>query len=142
MGTWLFGCWFTTFLAELSRIEPNDRRALIRAMRYLSPQQVSRRLALLRDFEVSPAELNGITIPTLILAGAADRLLPSVEEARRLTALLSKARMTILPHSGHACLLEKEIDLYDILARHDFLPTENLAATRRKTSESVMRGNL
>lgn len=133
MPPWIHGysaVGLLPFLAELSRIEPNDRRALITAMRYLSPQQVSRRLSLLRDFEVSPAELRGITTPTLILAGAADRLLPSVEEARRLTALLSEARMEILPDSGHACLLEKEIDLYSILSQQSFLPTKNLEATR------------
>lgn len=115
------------FLAELARIEPGDRKALIKAMKRLSPQQVSRRLALLRDFEVSPAQLSQINIPTLILAGAADRLLPSVEEARRLIALLKNAKMNILPYSGHACLLESEHDLYDILARHNFLPTDNVA---------------
>lgn len=133
MPPWLHGysaVGLLPFLAELSRIEPNDRRALITAMRYLSPQQVSRRLSLLRDFEVSPAELRGITVPTLILAGGADRLLPSVEEARRLTAVLSDAKMTVLPDSGHACLLEKETDLYEILARQNFLPFENLEATK------------
>ncbi|WP_052055598.1 alpha/beta fold hydrolase [Myxosarcina sp. GI1] len=131
MPPWLHGyssVGLLPFLAELSRIEPNDRRALIKAMKLLSPQQVSRRLALLRDFEVSPAELSSIDIPTLILAGAADRLLPSVEEARRLVALLSHAKMTILPHSGHACLLENQLDLYEILARQNFLPSENYGA--------------
>ncbi len=131
MPPWLHGysaVGLLPFLAELSRIEPDDRRALIRAMKLLSPPQVSRRLALLRDFKVSPTELSSIDIPTLILAGAADRLLPSVEEARRLVALLPHAKMTILPHSGHACLLESQLDLYEILARQNFLPSENSGA--------------
>ncbi len=40
-------------------------------------------------------------VPTLLIASAADRLLPSMGEAARLAALLPDARRVTLPDSGH-----------------------------------------
>ena len=77
---------------------------------------------------VNPAstdeELRNLNIPSLIVAGAADDLLPSVEEAQKLTRLLPQAQMTVLPQSGHACLLENEINLYQILVKQNFIPAK------------------
>ncbi len=120
------------FLADLNRIDPNDRQSLLTSMKSLSPQVVSWRLGLLQNFQVSQAEFNRLTLPTLIIASAADRLLPSIAEARRLIDRLPQSKMVILPNSGHACLLEKEIDLYDILDRNGFLElphSRNLSST-------------
>ena len=70
--------------------------------------------------------MRSLNIPTLVVAGAADGLLPSVEEAQKLTNLLPHAKMTVLPQSGHACLLETDINLYEILVKENF----NLATDR------------
>ena len=113
------------FLAELSRMAKQERRALLQAMRSLPQKVVSWRLSLLRDFMVSHQELNQIKQPSLIIAGGADKLLPSVEEAKRLVQSLPKAKATVLPQSGHACLLETETNLYAILKRHNFLATKS-----------------
>jgi pimeloyl-ACP methyl ester carboxylesterase len=108
------------FLVRLNRINDCDRDRLIESMKSIPPHVISWRLSLLRDFKVLDEELRSLNIPSLIVAGAADGLLPSVEEARKLTNLLPQGKMMILPQSGHACLLETEINLYKILVEQNF----------------------
>ena len=60
--------------------------------------------------------------PTLIVASAADRLLPSLDEAARLVRALPDARRVLLPTSGHTALLESAVCLADIMRRTGFLP--------------------
>lgn len=112
------------FLVRLNRIKDCDRICLIESMKSIPPHVVSWRLSLLRDFKVTDEELRNLNIPSLIVAGAADDLLPSVEEAQKLTRLLPQAQMTVLPQSGHACLLETEINLYQILVKQNFIPAK------------------
>ena len=109
------------FLAQLNRINECDRLNLLESMKSLPPHIISWRLSLLRDFKIADEELRSLKIPSLILAGAADGLLPSVSEARKLVNLMPKAKMAILPQSGHACLLETEVDLYQILIEQNFI---------------------
>jgi pimeloyl-ACP methyl ester carboxylesterase len=109
------------FLADLSRIAPLDRQSLLASMKSLPPQVVSWRLFLLQNFQVSSAEFSRLTLPTLIIASAADRLLPSITEAQRLVKEIPNSKMVILPNSGHACLLETDVNLYHILDRQNFL---------------------
>jgi pimeloyl-ACP methyl ester carboxylesterase len=109
------------FLAELSRIVKSDRRALLEAMRSLPQEVVSWRLSLLSNFQIADKDLSYLTQPTLVIAGGADRLLPSLTEAYRLAESLPQATIKILPQSGHACLLETETDLYSIMKEFDFL---------------------
>lgn len=116
------------FLVQLNRIKESDRLALIQKMKSLPPQVVSWRLSLLRNFTVSEAKLRRLTIPTLFIAGAADRLLPSVKEGQKLVKILPHAQMTILPYSGHACLLETEVSLYDILVEQNFISTQTTSS--------------
>jgi pimeloyl-ACP methyl ester carboxylesterase len=110
------------FLAALERITPSDRHYLLTAMQTVPQQTSIWRIALLSQFQLSDAELQKIHQPTLIIAGAADRLLPSVAEAKRLMKLLPQAKLTVLPYSGHACLIETDINLADILVKNRFLP--------------------
>lgn len=113
---------FLPFLAALSRIEPDNRRALLNAMQSVSQDTSVWRISLLRDFQIDQAELHRIVQPTLIIASGDDRLLPSVAEAEHLIAHLANAQMYVLPYSGHACLLEADVDLYDIIQATGFLP--------------------
>ena len=108
------------FLARLNRINDCDRDRLLESMKSIPPEVVSWRLSLLRDFKVLDEELRSLDIPSLIIAGGADGLLPSVEEARKLTDILPQGQMTVLPQSGHACLLETAIDLHQILTKENF----------------------
>lgn len=117
------------FLAELNRVAKGDRQALVQGMKSLPPKIVSWRLSLLKDFSVSPQDLQHLNIPSLIVAGGSDRLLPSVAEAQKLSELLPQAKAVILPQSGHACLIETETNLYQILQEHNFIFNSELTAT-------------
>jgi len=112
------------FLAALGRIAPRDRRALLEAMQSLPAKTVSWRLSLLDRFHLENWEFQNFTKPVLILAGGADQLLPSVQEAKILVRKFPQAHAVELTHSGHACLLEVEIDLWEILKTHQFLKPE------------------
>jgi pimeloyl-ACP methyl ester carboxylesterase len=113
---------FLPFLAALSRIEPNDQRALLDAMQSVSQETSLWRISLLRNFQLDLETLHRITQSTLIIASGNDRLLPSVDEAYKLATHFPNAQTHILPNSGHACLLEAEVDLYDIIQTTGFLP--------------------
>ena len=103
------------FLGALGRIEASERQALLTAMKSVPQGTSVWRLELLRLFKPSKSDLNRVNIPVLVIASGADRLLPSVLEARFLTQTLPNAQMVVLPDSGHACLLERDTDLYTII---------------------------
>lgn len=109
------------FLASLSRISPSDRHELLKTMRSVPPETVHWRLTLLREFNVDEEQLGRLIQPVLLIAGASDRLLPSVTEVKRIANILPNNKIVVLPHCGHACLLEQDINLYDILKANDFL---------------------
>ncbi|MBW4670360.1 MAG: alpha/beta hydrolase [Cyanomargarita calcarea GSE-NOS-MK-12-04C] len=109
------------FLAALSRITRSDRQELLKTMRTVPSKTVLWRLDLLREFHVYEQELQRLTQLVLLIASADDRLLPSLAEVRRLVNILPNAKMVVLPNSGHACLLEKDINLYEILLANNFL---------------------
>lgn len=108
-------------LISWSRVNQADRQDLLSAMQALSPKSAAWRLELLRKFSIETLPLVRIKQPTLIIAGAKDKLLPSVSEAERLVELLPAAQLTVLSESGHACLLEEEVDLSKILYQAHFL---------------------
>ncbi|MBO3458070.1 alpha/beta hydrolase [Aetokthonos hydrillicola Thurmond2011] len=110
------------FLAALNRISKRDRHELLKTVRSVPSATALWRLSLLRDFNVDEAQLRQLTQPVLLIASAADHLLPSLAEAKRLVKILPNPQVVVLPHSGHACLLEKDIFLYDIMRNHNFLP--------------------
>lgn len=109
------------FLASLGRILPGDRRELLKTMRSVPPETVLWRLSLVKKFDVNETQLHQLTQPVLAIASALDRLLPSMTEARRLVRILPNAQMIVLPYSGHACLLEADIKLYEIMQAENFL---------------------
>ena len=109
------------FLASLPRIKKSDRQELLKAMRSVPPETVRWRISLLREFHIDEYKLSKLTQPTLIIASGNDKLLPSTTEASRLAKILPNAKIVVLPESGHACLLEKDINLYEIMRQHNFL---------------------
>ncbi len=109
------------FISALSRTEPIERRALLDAMQSVPPETVNWRLSMVTEFDVDETQLRRLTQPILVIAGAADRLLPSAPEAQRLVNCLPNAKRVILPDSGHACLLESHISLFNILKEQNFL---------------------
>lgn len=119
------------FLSALGRIAPSDRRALLNAMQSVPPKTVNWRVCMVIDFDVDETQLHRLTQPVLLVAGAADRLLPSVSEAKRLVKLLPDAKMVVLRHSGHTCLLEMDVNLFEIMKSENFLEPDVTYASLR-----------
>ncbi|MBD2137810.1 alpha/beta hydrolase [Anabaena sp. FACHB-1237] len=111
-------------LANLEKIEASDRQNLLNAMRLLPPEIINHRLCMLRDFKISEVELKKIEQPVLLIGSESDRLSPSLSEVERLNQILPNTQKFILPNSGHACLLETQVNLYQILIEHSFLTSE------------------
>ncbi len=112
------------FLASLSRISQSDRHDLLKTMRSVPEETVLWRLSLLREFHVDEEKLRRLTQPVLLIAGASDRLLPSVSEVNRIANILPNNKIVVLPNCGHACLLEQDTNLYEILKNNDFLESQ------------------
>ena len=78
------------------------------------------RVQLVAGFDVRE-RLAEITAPTLVLAGAGDKLVPvgcSIELASR----LPNATLRVLEHAGHACLLAADVSLVSLL--EDWAPAQ------------------
>lgn len=111
------------------RVSRLMRQQLLTAMQAVTPQSAAWRLKLLRQFRLENLPLSRVRQPVLILASKADRLLPSQREAERLARLLPNTTIVQLPDSGHACLLENQLNLSVILkSQHLFsdLPASTL----------------
>ena len=109
------------FLASLGLVDREIRQDLLKTMRLVPPQTVLWRLSLIKEFDGDENQLRRLTQPVLLIASALDRLLPSVSEARYLVKSLPDAKMVVLPYSGHACLVEAKINLYQIMQEENFL---------------------
>lgn len=108
------------FLIAPQRVSRPTRQALLKAMQSVTPKSAAWRLSLLSQFVLEELPLECVKQPVLILAAGADRLLPSVVEAQILVSYLANAQKTLLPDSGHACLLETDVRLDDILRSQSF----------------------
>ncbi len=117
---------FLPLLAAFDQILPLDRQALVEAVGSVPQATSIWRMALLHQFEVPIEKLRSLTIPALILASAKDRLLPSLVEGYRLKAIFQNAKVVVLPESGHTCLLESDVNLYQILEQQEFLESKQL----------------
>lgn len=111
------------FLADLSRITPRDRQTFYDAVQSVPQETSIWRLSLLSQFKITLAELQQIQQSVLILASTYDQLFPSLVEAKHLAQSLPNAQVITLPYSGHACLLEADINLYEIMKAANFLHT-------------------
>jgi pimeloyl-ACP methyl ester carboxylesterase len=109
------------------RVSRPRRHQLLAAMQAVRPQSAAWRLALLRQFRLEDLPLDRVRQPVLILASEADRLLPSQREAMRLARFLPSARIVQLPDSGHACLLEDQLNLSAILQLQGVCPDLSLS---------------
>lgn len=109
------------FLSNLERIVASERQALLEAMQSVPPKTVIWRISMVTEFQVDKTQLRRLTQPMLLIAGGADRLLPSAEEVERLATWLPNPKVVVLPQSGHTCLLETDINLFDIMKNHNFL---------------------
>lgn len=104
------------FLINADRVLPVDRQKLLDAMLAVPQYTASWRLSLLGEFQLNSVLPKLVNIPTLPIAAERDRLLPSVMEVQFLARMLPKSdSIVVLPNSGHACLLEKDVCLGELL---------------------------
>lgn len=108
------------FLSQLTRIDSTARKALLKAAQDAPKKTAEQRLRLLRQFRINEGKLQKITQPVLLIGSQQDHLLPSVEEAYRLAKVFPKAQVITLPHSGHACLIESDVELATLLQSTHF----------------------
>jgi pimeloyl-ACP methyl ester carboxylesterase len=106
-------------LIATHRVSRPLRQQLLAAMQAVRPTSAAWRLSLLRQFRLDDLPLDRVLQPVLILASGSDSLLPSEREAQRLARYLPNATTCLLPGSGHACLLESQLNLSAILQLHD-----------------------
>jgi pimeloyl-ACP methyl ester carboxylesterase len=109
------------FLANLSRISPAASLALSKSISSAPKETANQRLSLMREFNIDEKKLSQITQPVLLIASRDDRLLPSLAEAQNLSNIFPNSQIITLPHSGHACLVERDINLYRILLSANFI---------------------
>lgn len=110
--------WLTS---ALTRIPLARLRILWKAAQAAPKKTAECRLSLLSEFRIDETQLRQFTHPVLLVASQADRLLPSVAEAQRLSKIFPAAQVVILPRSGHTCLVEPDVNLYKILQAERFI---------------------
>lgn len=114
--------WLVFFLAPLHRISEEARRALAKSTQDAPKETLVKRLDLMRNFSVNADLLGQVSCPVLLVGSRCDRILPSVAEVQRLKQFFWKAQVAILPHSGHACLTETDVNLDEIMRAHHLMP--------------------
>ena len=112
-------------LAALERIAIRDSNALLNVMQSVKFKSAMWRVSLLDRFDVQIEQLQKITQPTLVISSGSDRLLPSKAEGELLTQDIPGSQLYLIPDGGHAVLLERMIDLHEILRTCAFLPSNH-----------------
>jgi pimeloyl-ACP methyl ester carboxylesterase len=104
----------TAFRLHSRHTHRQEIRTFIRLTASASRDGYLGRLKLLTRYDVR-ARLPELRPPTLFLAADDDRLVPSVAQARYMTARVPGSSMRILPGHGHICLIAPDVDLSRIL---------------------------
>ncbi len=117
----MFSFMTLPFLAHITLLSPTARQALLKSTRSAPKKTASQRLSIMREFNIDEEKLSQITQSILLIASGDDRLLPSKAEVQRLAKIFPNAQIKILPHSGHACLVEADVNLYKILLAENFI---------------------
>jgi pimeloyl-ACP methyl ester carboxylesterase len=118
-------------LGHMDRIALGDRQAFYDAVQSVPQSTILWRMSLLAELNIPDSSLRQLNQSVLLIASAADRLLPSVDEVSRLSKLLPNSQVVVLPKSGHACLLEADVNLFQIMASYDFLMQQATAPSSR-----------
>jgi pimeloyl-ACP methyl ester carboxylesterase len=109
------------FLVHLNRISSQARQELVDTIKSAPKQTAQQRLTMMRNFTLDETRLKQVTQPVLLIGSQEDRILPSVQEAKHLAQVFPQATVVTLPHSGHACLVEENINLYQIMEANNFV---------------------
>ncbi|HEX5035186.1 MAG TPA: alpha/beta hydrolase [bacterium] len=93
---------------------PEDIAEFHRRMRWVGKAGYVRRLEILQSYDIED-KLGEIEVPTLLLAGEFDRLVPSVREAEFMAARMPHATARTLKGYGHICLINHDFNLLEYL---------------------------
>ncbi len=74
------------------------------------PGGYRRRLDILASYDIRD-ELHRVGVPTLLLAGDLDRLIPSERWGRYMQQRIPNAELTVLNGFGHVCLINHDLDV-------------------------------
>ena len=107
--------------SALTRISLTKQQIIWQAAQAAPKKTAEYRLSQLSEFQIDETQLHQFTHPVLLIASQADRILPSVAEAQRLSEIFPAAQVIVLPDSGHTCLIEEDINLYQILQAERFI---------------------
>jgi pimeloyl-ACP methyl ester carboxylesterase len=105
------------FLKPLLLNEQVDKNAVDTLFEFSltqSKEAYRQRMKLIRQFDVRK-QLPAITAPVTFVASGKDKLVPSVREARFMSAKIPGSRIVILSKHGHSCLLSSTFSLESVL---------------------------
>jgi pimeloyl-ACP methyl ester carboxylesterase len=105
------------FLKPLLLNEQVDENAVDRLFEFSltqSKEAYRQRMKLISQFDIRK-QLSSISAPVTFVASGRDKLLPSVREARFMSAKIRGSRIVILNKHGHACLLSNTFSLESVL---------------------------
>jgi pimeloyl-ACP methyl ester carboxylesterase len=80
-------------------------------------RKVARRQILAIALHEAEADLQSLRIPTLLISGDRDRLVP-VENSLRLSRIIPRARLVVLPGAGHAFPFERPRETIRAVTEH------------------------
>ncbi len=89
-------------------VSDEDRSTFRRHTRIVPFEGYLSRLKIIRDTDIR-ARLSEIKVPTLVVAGTADRLLDSPSAARMLAEKIPRAKLKLLEGTGHTALLSGRV---------------------------------
>jgi 3-oxoadipate enol-lactonase len=96
------------------RTERDEIRRFHDLMRATTRKGYLARMRMLRSYDVR-AQLPAVTAPVLFLAGDRDTLVPSIDQAKLMSALTPSGTMRVLEGHGHSCLIAPDMNLAAIL---------------------------
>jgi pimeloyl-ACP methyl ester carboxylesterase len=97
---------FTDDVSEEERKLFREHTRVVPAEGYVS------RMRIIRDTDLR-SRLGEIKIPTLVVAGTADRLLDSVSAAKLIAEKMPRARLKLIEGTGHTALLSDRVRVRD-----------------------------
>lgn len=97
-------------------------------------------LRALADRAETCSKLNEINIPTLIMCGREDALIP-LEKAEYMHATISKSILKIINHAGHVCNLEQAQEFNKHICDFIFSIGENECINGKKAESDKRRNN-
>ncbi|MEN3332139.1 MAG: hypothetical protein V7641_1504 [Blastocatellia bacterium] len=111
---WPLRCAASLLGLYLDGVRGADRRRFFEAVRTVSGKAYGRRLRLIAELDLDD-RLSEIHAPTLLVAAKKDLLVRSIREARFMAERLPNAKVKIITHAGHACLLGDAVQLAALL---------------------------